>query len=120
MEDFKKRLQMFIECHFQSVRAFEQACDLTNGTIGSIGPQGPSVANLSKISYGCPELNMNWLFRGDDGGPMLNAENDKKKSPARVLTPTNDIHNNNMVIIGNWAELGEVVEKAVSKAMSNK
>lgn len=51
---------------------------------------------------------------------MLNAENDKKKSPARVLTPTNDIHNNNMVIIGNWAELGEVVEKAVSKAMSNK
>lgn len=75
MEDFKNRLQAFIKGNFPSVRAFEKECGLTNGTIGSIGPKGPSVEVLSKISDKCPELNLNWLFSGE--GSMQNEKIDQ-------------------------------------------
>ena len=70
MEDFKKRLLSYVEGHLgTSVRAFEESCGLTNGTIGSIKVKGPSVDVLMKISYKNPDLNLNWLVAGK--GPML-------------------------------------------------
>lgn len=70
MEDFKNRLLAFIESHCHvSVRAFEEMCGLTNGTVGSVKKKGPGADIVQKISYTYPELNLNWLFSGI--GPML-------------------------------------------------
>lgn len=70
MEKFKKRLLEYIEGHLKiSIRAFEEMCGLTNGSIGAIKVKGPSVDNLSKISDACPELDLNWLISGH--GQML-------------------------------------------------
>lgn len=72
MEDFKNRLLEFISRQYGlSIRAFEEKCNITNGTIGSIKVKGPSADVLSKISSTCPELNLNWLVTGE--GNMLNA-----------------------------------------------
>lgn len=70
MEGFKNRLLAYIEGHLKiSIRAFEEKCGLTNGTIGAIKIKGPSVDNVSKISDACPDLNLNWLVSGR--GQML-------------------------------------------------
>ena len=89
MDDFKERILQFIREHLGiSVRKFEEACGLTNGTIGSIRGQGPTASALSKIADTYPELSMDWLFRGK--GEMLNTTTTQK-----VQT----------VNIGNWGEL---------------
>lgn len=65
MEDFKNRLLAFIEGHCKtSVRAFEENCGLTNGTVGSVKKKGPGADIVKKISYAYPELDLNWLFTG--------------------------------------------------------
>ena len=100
MEDFKERLLLFIQAKEMSVRRFEETCGITNGTIGSIKAQGPTASVVSKIADTFPELNLNWLFRGD--GTMLCQENPVAK------TTQNDIHDN-QVVIANWADLKEVL-----------
>ena len=47
------------------MREFERKCGLTNGQISSIGAQGPTASVLKKIADTCPDLDMNWLFRGE-------------------------------------------------------
>ena len=70
MEDFKKRLLAFIEGHCKlSIRAFEEYCGLTNGTVSSVKKKGPGADIVQKISYSYPELDLNWLFTGI--GPMV-------------------------------------------------
>lgn len=65
MEDFKNRLLAFIESHCKtSIRAFEEYCGLTNGTVSSVKKKGPGADIVQKISYAYPELDLNWLFTG--------------------------------------------------------
>ena len=83
MEDFKNRLLAFIEGHCKtSIRAFEEDCGLTNGTVASVRKKGPGADIVQKIFYTPPELNLNWLFSGV--GPMLN-EQHKPKPTAHSL-----------------------------------
>lgn len=106
MEDFKNRLLEYIDGHLGlSVRAFEEQCGLTHGTIAGIKIKGPSVDNVAKISSTYPDLNLNWLIMGR--GPMLVQE-----QPASA-TPQNDIHHNQQVVIANWADLREVIEDVI-------
>ena len=77
MEDFKNRLLAFIEGHCKtSIRAFEEDCGLTNGTVASVRKKGPGADIVQKIFYTHPELNLNWLFSGI--GPMLNDQHQPK------------------------------------------
>lgn len=93
MEDFKSRILLFIREHLGiSVRKFEEACSITNGTIGSIKGQGPTASVLSKIADTYPELSMDWLFRGT--GEMLNS------------TPGPTVN------IGNWNELVKLLNNS--------
>lgn len=102
MHDFKKRLLSYIsDTNVGSIREFERKCGLTNGQISSIGSQGPTASVLKKISDTCPDLNLNWLFRGE--GAMTLAD-----SPC--LPPVH-INNIQTINIGNWGELVELLNK---------
>lgn len=80
MEDFKNRLLAFIEGHCKtSIRAFEEECGLTNGTVASVRKKGPGADIVQKIFYTHPELNLNWLFSGV--GPMLNGSRPSEAAP---------------------------------------
>jgi hypothetical protein len=83
---------------------FEDYCGLNHGTISDIKVNGPSAANVTKIAVKCPELNLNWLFRGE--GQMLN--------PATPATteqkPTVEVHHIQTINIGNWKELVELIK----------
>ena len=80
MEDFKNRLLAFIEGHCKtSIRAFEEDCGLTNGTVASVRKKGPGADIVQKIFYTHPELNLNWLFSGV--GPMLNGSRPSEVTP---------------------------------------
>ena len=121
MEDFKKRLLEFARARYDMGQSkFEDYCELNRGTISAIKVHGPTASIIMKISIRCPELNLNWLFRGDAGGHMLNETQKDKESPMCCPSPTNVIQDNNVVIIGNWSELGDIVERAILNAMSNK
>ena len=83
MEEFKNRLLAFIESHCKmSIRAFEERCGLTNGTVNSVKKKGPGADIVQKIFYTFPELNLNWLFSGI--GPMLTTT-EKKATEEHVL-----------------------------------
>ena len=110
MEDFKNRLQAFIESlSGVSYREFERKCGLAQGTITSIKVKGPSVEVLMKISSTFPDLDMNWLISGR--GEMLLPE----KRPEDAAPIRNDIHHNDYVCI-NYGELKDVIIKAIKEA----
>jgi len=104
MEIFKQRLLLYVENLGQSVRAFERECGLSNGIIASSSIKGPSVDVVLKIASTHPDLNLNWLFRGE--GQMLN--------PAAPATteqkPTVEVHHIQTINIGNWKELVELIK----------
>ena len=103
MEDFKERILFFIKEHLGiSVRKFEEACAITNGTIGSIREQGPTASVLSKIADTYPELSMDWLFRGS--GEMLNTTTESAKPSVTIGTIQT-------VNIGNWGDLVKLLKE---------
>lgn len=78
MEEFKRRLMDFARTQYNMGQSlFEDHCGVNRGLINSIKVKGPSAEIIMKISRACPELNLNWLFRGDEGGSMLNAQEQK-------------------------------------------
>lgn len=94
MEDFKNRLLEFARVQYDMGQSkFEDYCEINRGTISAIKVQGPTAQIIMKISSRCPELNLNWLFRGT--GPML--IQDQPSSPSTQ----NDIHHNQQVVIAN-------------------
>lgn len=110
MEDFKNRLLAFIEGHCKmKVRAFERACGLTNGTIGTIGAKGPGAEIVQRISYTFPELDLNWLFRGV--GKMIIEElpADENNGKGQPIHPINDIHGCDQVNITCVATLKDFI-----------
>ncbi len=112
MDDFKGRIVSFIRNYLKiSVRKFEESCGLTNGTIGSIKEQGPTASVLSKIADTYPELNMNWLLRGD--GQMIIGDTPKDTHTYRGL----NVKNVQAVFVTNWEDIRAVVEDAVKKTL---
>lgn len=114
MKEFKQRLITFIETHCKlSRRRFEERCGLANGTISSIKVKGPSVEIVSKISQMYPELNLNWLFKGESGGTMiLESESNNSKLVLPHSTPVN-VQSVQAVFITNWKDIQCVVEDAL-------
>ncbi len=110
MEDFKERLLLFIKAKDMSVRRFEEACGLTNGTIGSIKAQGPTASVVSKIADAFPDLDLNWLFRGE-------RISDTKEAP---ISPAVSVANVQAVFVTNWKDVREVVEDAVKGVMGGR
>lgn len=71
METQKERLSAFIEFIGYSVREFERALDVSNGTVRHANDT--LSANLKeKISAKFPQLNQDWLLLGT--GDMLNQQ----------------------------------------------
>lgn len=109
MEDFKNRLLEFARVQYDMGQSkFEDYCEINRGTISAIKVQGPTAQIVMKISSRCPELNLNWLFRGT--GPML------LQCQELPTVPQNDIHHNQQVVISNWADLKEIVLDAIRSA----
>lgn len=110
MQDFKERIFLFIRDHIGcSVREFERKCGLTNGQISSIGAQGPTASVLSKIADTFPELNLNWLFRGN--GEMILSEKADKGVEVQ-----NDIHHNEQVNVNYFDALKDVIKQAIKES----
>lgn len=108
MEEFKQRLMQFARNQYDMGQTkFEDYCGINRGTISDIKVNGPSALNLQRIAVKCPELNLNWLFRGD--GQMLNPE--PSDEGATIKQPTVHIGSAQTVNIGNWSELVELVKQ---------
>lgn len=115
MEDFKNRLLQFIDSQYGvSQRKFEEMCGLGNGTITSIKVKGPSADIVSKISYKCPELNLNWLFRGV--GNMLNQETGIKDDNSTSME-VSVVKTAGAVIITDIHSIESIIQVAVDKAI---
>ena len=95
MENLKKRLVDFArEKYNMGQTRFEDYCGLAHGTISAIKEKGPTASVIMRIASACPELDLNWLFRGES-----TTEKTISASPS-VL-----IENAQTVNIGNWGEL---------------
>lgn len=110
MEGFKQRLILFArESYNMGQTRFEDYCGLSHGTISSIKVKGPSADIIMKISSKCPELNLNWLFRGI--GEMTIGETPAPAKENRFVM--NDIHDNDNVIL---SYVQDVVKGAIKEA----
>lgn len=109
MQDFKKRLVEFARVRYDMGQTrFEEMCGIHPGTISAIKANGPTASVVTKIAFACPELNLNWLFRGT--GEMLISESPSMPAGKIVM---NEIHDNPNVII---AYLQDAVKGAIKDA----
>lgn len=71
---FATRLKEYIEYQRLSVRAFEQECLISQGTLSRAITKGKTVNSdqLERIAKRWPDLNTDWLLTGD--GEMLRTE----------------------------------------------
>ena len=84
METKKERLEHFIAAMGYSVREFERAIGVSNGTVRHI--TDALSANLKeKISANFPQLNMNWLLTGE--GEMLRSSKAAPSQPDAKARP---------------------------------
>lgn len=82
MQEFKKRLMEFARVQYNMGQTrFEEKCGIHPGTISAIKSNGPTASIITKIAVTCPELNLNWLFRGGAGGSMINEDSIKRNEP---------------------------------------
>ena len=108
MEKFKQRLIDFARSRYDMGQTrFEDYCGLAHGTISAIKAAGPSASAVTKISTACPELNLNWLFRGE--GEMVLVE----PAPAPPPSPAVSIGTIQTVNIGNWEELVKLLKDKI-------
>ena len=119
MQDFKKRLVEFARVRYDMGQTrFEEMCGIHPGTISAIKSNGPTASIVTKIAIKCPELNLNWLFRGD--GEMLNGEADSsRKNDKSETTEISVVKTAGAVIISDVASLECLIQSAVSKALAN-
>lgn len=105
MENLKQRLVDFARDRYNMGQTrFEDYCGIHHGTISAIKSSGPTASIITKIAVACPELNLNWLFRGD--GQMVIGENKE----VSTHSPSVHIENAQTVNIGNWGELVELLK----------
>lgn len=109
MEKFKQRLIDFARARYDMGQTrFEDYCGLAHGTISAIKAAGPSASAITKISAACPELNLNWLFRGE--GEMILGESTTFPSSSSPAVQTVQIGSIQTVNIGNWDELVKLLK----------
>lgn len=106
MERLKQRLVDFARQRYDMGQTrFEDMCGLGHGTISAIKSTGPTASVIMRIASACPELNLNWLFRGD--GDMILGRREESPNPSfsigSILT----------VNIGNWDELVKLLKDRV-------
>ena len=111
MEDLKNRLTLFArERYDMGQTRFEDFCGLSHGTISAIKSSGPSAMNILRISVACPDLNLNWLFRGVGdmviGEDKPAAEENSNTPPTPPFVSAGYVNIN----IGNWGELVELLK----------
>ncbi len=110
MQDFKERLEMFArKAYDMGQTRFEDYCGLAHGTVSAIKQNGPSASVITRIAVKCPELNLNWLFRGE--GEMIIG------TPQESGTTSVNMENVQAVFITNWKDVREIVEDAVKATM---
>ena len=99
MQDFKKRLVEFARVRYDMGQTrFEEMCGIHPGTISAIKANGPTASVVTKIAITCPELNLNWLFRGT-GNMFLEELSQQKNAPSVSIGTIQTVN------IGNWGEL---------------
>lgn len=97
MEELKQRLIDFARKNYDMGQTrFEDRCGLAHGTISAIKSNGPSASVIMRIAEACPELDLNWLFRGEHLELTKNSVSD---------SPSVSIGSIQTVNIGNWDEL---------------
>ena len=84
----KERIMYFIAKKRISQRKFEVACGLSNGYINSLR-KSPSATVLQRILDAYPELNPDWLLKGE--GNAIVAEKSEIEKNAIPLIPVNAI-----------------------------
>ena len=110
MQGFKERLETFARTRYDMGQTrFEDYCGLAHGTISAIKANGPSASVVTRIAVKCPDLNLNWLFRGE--GDMLVGGEPGGNAPSV------NMENVQAVFITNWTDVREVVEEAVKRTM---
>lgn len=115
MRDFKNRLVEFARTRYDMGQTrFEEMCGIHPGTISAIKANGPTASVVTKIAFKCPELNLNWLFRGD--GEMLN---DTAPAVIRNEGPAVNVENVQAVFVTNWGDIRSVVEDAVKSTLKS-
>lgn len=114
MKEFKERLELFAKTQYNMGQTrFEDYCGLAHGTISAIKANGPSASIVTRVSVKCPELNLNWLFRGS--GEMIIGESENKAdSPAIEVSV---VKTAGSVIISDAKSLEAMIQLAVSKAL---
>lgn len=112
METFKNRLLEYARARFDMGQSrFEDYCGINRGTISAIKVQGPTASIVMKIAIKCPDLNLNWLFRGD-GEMTLDGNFQQSPSPAQKVV-LHDIHDNPIVNIN---YLQDAIKGAIKEA----
>lgn len=113
MKDFKERLEKFSkEVYSMGQTRFEDHCGLAHGTISAIKASGPSASVITRIAVKCPELNLNWLFRGD--GNMLLVDTSKPSHAAHIQPAQGPLIQN--VFVTNFSDLKGVMVEAIKES----
>lgn len=100
MEELKQRIVDFArEKYDMGQTRFEDYCGLAHGTISAIKEKGPTASVLKRMADACPELDMNWLFRGTE-----------KTISETASSPSVSIQHIHTINIGNWGELIEMIK----------
>lgn len=71
----KERLISFIKTKGISTREFQEQCGLSNAYVANL-KRAPTADKIEKILRSFPELNVNWLLKGE--GEMLNSAADER------------------------------------------
>ena len=109
---FKARIVEFARKQYNMGHTyFEKHCGISPGTISAIKSNGPSASIVMRIATKCPELNLNWLFRGD--GEMLT-------TCRQTISPGVNVENVQAVFVTNWGDIRAVVEDAVKSTLKGK
>lgn len=88
----KERIVKFLKIKKIGQNKFENICGLSNGYVSNL-KSSPSVSVLQKILNGFPDLNPDWLMKGE-GSMFISREEmkeDVKKEEGIPLIPTNAI-----------------------------
>ena len=110
MNGFKERLEKYAKiAHGMGQTRFEDYCGIAHGTISAIKSNGPSASVVTRIAVKCPELNLNWLFRGE-GEMIIGTARDAGSASVNM-------ENVQAVFITNWKDVREIVEDAVKATM---
>jgi len=118
MKEFKERLELFAKQQYDMGQTrFEDYCKLSHGTISAIKASGPSASVVTRIAVTCPELNLNWLFRGK-GSMLLKDDLDSQQSGSAMEISV--VKSAGAVIISDASRLESLIQGAVLKAINNK